>query len=278
MRVSFPSISLVISVYNKPENLRLVLLACAEQSFRDFEVIIADDGSDDAIREVVEESKSKHLFPIHRLWQEDRGWRKNRILNEAICTALAEYLVFIDGDCVPHHRFLEDHWMHREENILVGGRRAEMSARWSGVMREESIRSHRYERIGMRELLEGLRGKAAAVEAGFRFEWKFLSAFLHPNTRGLLGSNFSVYKKHLLTINGFDERYEGPGCGEDSDIEYRLSLIGVRVKLLRHRAIQFHLHHPATKTSEDCYALFQEVKKRGAFRCDMGIIKTNGNE
>jgi hypothetical protein len=87
----------------------------------------------------------------------------------------------------------------------------------------------------------------------------------------MLGSNFSVAKKHLIAINGFDELYTGPGCGEDSDVQYRLSLIGVTGKSLRNLAVQYHVWHPRTPTSQACWDRFERVKKTHEPRCAVGL-------
>jgi hypothetical protein len=87
----------------------------------------------------------------------------------------------------------------------------------------------------------------------------------------MLGSNFSAWKHDLVAINGFDELYNGPGCGEDSDIEFRLSLIGVTGKSLRNLAVQYHVHHPVTKVSDVCWDRFQEVQQKREPRCRFGL-------
>src|SRR5437868_15166164 len=99
-------LSLCIAVYNKPHILRLVLGTCARQTLRDFEIIIADDGSKPEIAGVIEEARRMHGLEIQHLWHEDLGWRKNVMLNNAIRAARTDYLVFIDGDCLLHRRFL----------------------------------------------------------------------------------------------------------------------------------------------------------------------------
>jgi hypothetical protein len=87
----------------------------------------------------------------------------------------------------------------------------------------------------------------------------------------MLGSNFSAWKRDLVEVNGFDEEYDGPGCGEDSDVQYRLGLIGVRGKSLRNLAIQFHLWHPRTAVSDACWDRFERVKSTTEPRCRRGL-------
>ena len=268
------NLSLIISVYNKPEILRYVLAACARQSFSDFEVIIGDDGSGPAIRQVVEEARSSYSFPLTHLWHEDLGWRKNVMLNNCIRTATGTHLVFIDGDCLPSRHFLADHWNNRQEQKTLLGRRVMTSRRWSEGLTLDQIRDGSFEKIGFRELIESFRGELSHMEEGIRIASPFFRKILRRKAKGMLGSNFSVAKGHLVAVNGFDELYDGPGCGEDTDIEYRLSLIGVTGASLRNLAIQFHVYHPWTKTSQACWDRFHKIVKGTTDpRCKMGLEK-----
>lgn len=266
-----PRLSLIISVYNKARELEFVLAACARQSFSEFEVIIADDGSGPDVRSVVDEARSRSPFPITHLCHEDHGWRKNAALNNAIRASMAEYLVFIDGDCLPSRHFLTDHWNEHEPDRVLLGRRVETSERWSRELTLEKVRDGSFEKYGWMEWYDGLMGKSMRVEDGIRITSRLLRTVLLRNVRGMLGSNFSVEKRHLVAINGFDERYEGPGCGEDSDIQYRLSLIGVTGKSMRNLAVQYHIWHPATKTSQASWDRFDRVKKTREPRCAAGL-------
>lgn len=266
-----PDLSLIISVYNRAEVVRLVLAAVGRQSFHDFEVIIADDGSGSEIREAVEEFRTLTGIHAEHVWQEDAGWRKNIILNEAVRAAGSSYLVFIDGDCLPARDFLRDHWDEHEEGKVLCGRRVEMSERWAKALAMQKVSSGSFERIGLQELLDGAKGTALRLEDGIRFGSRFLRRISPRRSERILGSNFSVFKKDLVAINGFDEEYDGPGQGEDSDIQYRLSLIGVQGKSLRNLAIQFHVYHPRTTPSPKSLQRFEEVRKSSDPVCKVGL-------
>lgn len=265
-------LSLSIAVYNKPENLRLVLLSCARQTLKDFEIIIADDGSGPEIARVVAEARQRHGLRINHLRHDDRGWRKNVMLNNAVRAAATGYMVFIDGDCILHHRFLEDHMAEAEPERVLCGRRVEMGRRWMGKLSEEFVASGGHERLGPMEIWDGIRGDAQRIEDGIRLGGR-LAARLHGGAPRILGCNFSLHKSDLERINGFDETYTGPGCGEDSDIEFRLGLIGVTPKSLRHRAIQYHIHHPLTTVADACHERFAEVRRKGEAWCEEGLVK-----
>ena len=98
-----------------------------------------------------------------------------------------------------------------------------------------------------------------------------MRTLLLRTVRGMLGSNFSAWKSDLVAINGFDELYTGPGCGEDSDIQFRLGLTGVTGKSLRNLAVQYHVHHAITKVSDACWDRFQVVQKTTDPRCVHGL-------
>ena len=270
---SAPVLTLVIAVYNKPEILRLVLAACVRQSFSAYEIIVADDGSGKAIREVVEEAKKAWALPITHLWHEDRGWRKNTMLNNAIRASTTGYLVFIDGDCLPSRDFLRDHWAEREAGKVLLGRRVETSQRWADALTPEMVSSGAFEKYHWADWMDGLRGDALRLEDGIRLPSRMLRKMLLRNVRGMLGSNFSVGQDALEKINGFDELYNGPGCGEDSDPQFRLGLIGVTGKPLRNLAIQYHIHHRLTSVSDECWDRFEKVKTLHAARCRNGLVR-----
>jgi len=222
---------------------------------------------------VIEESRKTFHLPITHLWHEDIGWRKNKILNDAIRASKSEYMVFIDGDCLPEKNFLLDHLREKEDKRILLGRRVEMSERWSSLLTLDKVLSGKFEKIGFAELLDGIKGEALRLEDRIRISNHLLRKISFQHANRILGSNFSVHKADLIAINGFDEMYDGPGHGEDSDIQYRLSLIGVEGKSLRHLAIQFHVYHPRTEPFESTLKRFEEVRASGNQRCKCGLEK-----
>jgi glycosyltransferase involved in cell wall biosynthesis len=264
-------ISLIIAVYNRAEALRLVLAACARQSFDNFEILIADDGSGPAVRQEIDRARERFSFPITHLWHEDRGWRKNVALNNAIRASRGEQLVFIDGDCLPSREFLRDHDAEGVEGAVLLGRRVEMSARWSAMLSEEMVATGAFERYRWPELLDGLRGDALRLEDGIRIPSRLLRRVLLRRVRTMLGSNFSAMKRDLLAVNGFDELYEGPGCGEDSDLFFRLTVAGIRGKSLRNLGILYHLYHPLTSVSAASLERYEHIRHSGEAWCPSGL-------
>lgn len=253
--------SVIAAFFNNIKYLKLVLAGFEKQSEKDFELIIADDGSDEKIVKEIENIASNYSFRIKHVWHPDKGFRKNKILNQAILVSEADYLIFIDSDCVPHFKFVEEHLNEKIINVVLTGRRVNLSPKITNQLTEQNTKSGFFQNQFLKIIEDGLLGKSYDVEKGFYLENKFLRKTLNKKYRGLLGCNFSLHKKDLLDINGFDERYQAPSIGEDSDVEFRLELIGVKVKSLNNIAVQYHLYHKLQERLQKNLDLFEEVKK-----------------
>jgi glycosyltransferase involved in cell wall biosynthesis len=267
-----PKLSLVIAVYNNARALQFIFAALMRQSFKEFEVIIADDGSGKEIADIVNEAKRNFSFRIKHLWHADKGWRKNTMLNYAIQEASTEYIVFIDGDCIPSEQFLQDHFEHRERTKVLLGRRVEHGKRWAESLSTGKISSGEFERYHAADLFDAAKGISVRLEHGIRITNPLLRSFAEKST-GILGCNFSTFKEHLVAVNGFDELYDGPGFGEDTDIFYRLNLLGIKGKSLRNLAIQYHLWHPLTKVPDRNRVRFLAMQRSGKAQCKNGLQK-----
>ena len=115
------SISVIISTYNNPEWLEKVLWSYEFQTFKNFEVVIADDGSDGKTKSLIEKIKAQVNYPIQHIWHEDNGFQKTIILNKATVASKSDYLVYTDGDCVARNDFLQTHIDKREEGYFLSG-------------------------------------------------------------------------------------------------------------------------------------------------------------
>src|SRR5210317_606286 len=114
--------SVIFTTYNHPKWLEKTLWGFSVQTYRDFEIVIADDGSSNETKEVIDRVANEIDIPIKHVWQEDLGFRKCQILNKAIVASEGEYLIFTDGDCIPHPEFVENHVrLSRKGYFLSGG-------------------------------------------------------------------------------------------------------------------------------------------------------------
>ncbi len=252
-------ISIIIAVYKDSESLKVVLESLYSQSYKEFEVIIAEDCEENKMKELLglwkEKIKIKHVF------QEDKGFRKNKILNKAIKVSEGEYFIFLDGDCMVHSDFVLEYSKKVAENNLLVGRRVMLSKKLT-----ESIKNNFY----IPSLIQILLSKSSYKEEGI----KLFGIFANKNVNGLIGSNFGISKELVYKINGFDEDYEAPGIGEDDDILMRIKKIGnINIISVRNRAIQFHLEHSRKGQRDLSMNLFQKKKSNNSYICKNGLEK-----
>ncbi|HTQ99035.1 MAG TPA: glycosyltransferase [Candidatus Acidoferrum sp.] len=277
-----PAVSVVVSFYNKIDELRMILAALERQSFASFEVVIADDGSRQSVVDEIRKLQQASPFPIQHLWQEDRGFRKTAILNEALRKAKADYMIFIDGDCLPHRKFVEEHYAHRQAKQVLAGRRVNLSPRMTAGMNVEKIRAGLLESafFTLDFFADSVFGKTSHAVKGLYVRNRLLRNFLNRKVKSILGCNFSIHRQDLLDINGFDERYKAPAAGEDCDIEVRLRWNNVAVKMVKNMAVQYHLHHQLLERSPVNDALFEQVKSSKQYFTPYGLNKaiTTQNE
>ena len=238
-------ISLIIAFYNKIELLRFIFVALERQTFRDFEVIIADDGSRPDVVSQLNELIASASFPVKHVWHEDNGWQKNIILNSAVRVATSPLLVFIDGDCLPNKYFLEDHYSQAKRGEVSTGRRVMLPEGVTNKINEQKITEGILERLFFPLLRATLFDKKKTkMEHMVRIPYKwFRRLFIKERNRFILGCNFSLYKDDLLKVNGFDERFVHPGYGEDIDLGFRLERAGVKTMSRKNLMVIFHTYH-----------------------------------
>lgn len=269
--------SVIISFYARIDYLRLLFAGFESQTFKDFEVIIADDGSKEDVTLEIERLASKASFPVIHLWHEDKGFRKNKILNRAIASSNSGYLIFVDGDCVPHSRFVEEHFVNRQERTCLAGRRVNLSEKITNMLSYESIEKGFLEHKLPLLILDGIFGKSFDVEKGFYFKSPSVRKFFNRKKRGIVGCNFSLHKNDFVSINGFDERYEKPSIGEDSDVQFRLELENINIKSVNHMAVQYHLYHVLQVRPQENLELFRKIKESKLSYTPCGIVKSASN-
>lgn len=223
--------SLIISIYKNIDALRTILQSLHLQTEQDFELIISEDGEDSEVRQFIE--RYDFSWSMQHLTQPDNGWNKNKALNRAILAAKTDWLIFIDGDCVLHSRFIEMHLKYKQDNVILAGKRVKLNKALSNILiNKQSIPC-------LLPYLFWRRGCRYVEEA-------FFIPFCHwlrRPVKHIVGSNMSMSKAALVSINGFDETYKLPAVGEDYDIEWRLLEKGYRIESLRNLAIQYHLYH-----------------------------------
>jgi glycosyltransferase involved in cell wall biosynthesis len=235
---SRPALSIIIAVYRQAAFLEKIFLSLLNQTFTDFEVVIADDGSGDEIKKVIAAFEGRFKHPIQHAWHEDQGFRKTIIVNRAASKARAPYLVFIDGDCILHHRFLERHNSRKKARQVLSGRRVCLSPEITSKITPLDIQSRRIEKIRF----WWNNSISATRRHGFFLPAIFGIKNIRRTRYEILGCNFSVYKEDFLAINGYDERIIGRGL-EDSNLYRRFVKNGMTLRNISTEALQYHLYH-----------------------------------
>jgi len=267
-------VSLIVAVYKDVEALSLIVESLRTQTYKNFELIIAEDNNSDEMRSFV--SAIKDLEVIHTS-QEDIGIRKSRSQNNAILASTGEYIIFIDGDCLPYSTFIESHALLAKKGQVLAGRRVNLGPKYSEKIRTGKMSAlqleHKYiQKIPSlwRDCLEG------HVEAGIYIKPHSIlfQKWIYSKTSSIVGCNFSCFKSDLIAINGFDESYGETSIPDDTDIEWRLRALGLQVKSCKFTANQFHLYH--TRSYRD-YTGSQyendmlERKSQGMFKARQGL-------
>ena len=266
-----PKISIIIAVYKNIPALDLILRGLNRQSFRDFEVIIAEDNDGELMKNFIE--KTDYFFPIKHISQPDNGFQKDKALNKSVAASSSDYLVFIDGDCIPHRHFLKAHFDNREEGFALFGRRVMLSEKFTNqLFKAQSLPQNSENTEGV---ISSITIFSLFINRCKRMDCAFYLPFLKNKIQtetGVWGCNWSIHKKHIVAVNGFDEDYIRPGCGEDTDIEWRLFKIGIQLKKIKNKAIQYHLHHPENynDTIENEQIMAQKKAVGKAF-CERGL-------
>ena len=235
-------LSVVFTTYNSPRWLEKVLWGYSVQTHKDFELVIADDGSTAETAELIERMRGETGLAIKHVWHEDKGFRKCRILNKAILQADSDYLVFTDGDCIPRSDFLAVHAARAEPGCYLSGGYYKLPMSTSEAISPEDIRSGRCFELpwllahGLpRHFYKNLRLTATPRQAR-------LFNRITLTKCNFKGSNGSAWRSDVLRVNGFDERMQWGGL--DREFGVRLVNAGVKPRHVRYDAICIHLDHP----------------------------------
>jgi glycosyltransferase involved in cell wall biosynthesis len=252
-------VSVILSTYNAPDWLERVIWGYSVQSHRDFELLIADDGSTPETRRRIDGLRRRTRLAIRHLWHERRGFRKCTIVNRAIQAAESEYLVFSDGDCVPRFDFLQQHVALAEPGHYLSGGAIRLPLSVSGTITRESILSRRFaDPMWLR--FHGLKNtkKLIILRCGAKLS-RLLDA-VTPTKPTWNGGNASAWTSDILRVNGYDERMEHGGL--DRELGERLVNAGVRPKQVRHRAICLHLDHSRTYVTDAAIEQNRHIRRQ----------------
>lgn len=240
-------ISVIIATYNWPKALYLVLSALSHQSENSFEVLIADDGSTDETKKMLENTKQEFNFPLQHIYQDDNGFRAAKIRNKAVAKASGDYIVFLDQDMIPRKDFIARHQRLKQKGFFTCGNRVLINEPFT----EETLKKNTA--LYNKSFLWCFKHH---MKKHFNSAFKLLRLPLGPlrycnkrswkNTKNLLG----VWRKDFIAVNGYDESFNGWGY-EDSDLVIRLIQYGVLRKSSRLATTVFHLYHPEASRQQE---------------------------
>ena len=208
--------SLVTPTYNWPEALELLLLSIIKQKVLPNEVLIADDGSKEETRLLIERFQKMFPVPLIHVWHEDNGNQKPKIMNKAIAKANYEYIIEIDGDIIMHPNFVEDHLLHAKRGFYLFGSRVNIQKSiLEKIFKDKTTYFH--------FLSKGIKKRGRTLRIPFLM--KFAKTYTLRSSK-LRGCNMSFWKEDFIKVNGFNEGLVGWGV-DDSELIQRMHNLGI---------------------------------------------------
>jgi glycosyltransferase involved in cell wall biosynthesis len=260
-------ISIIVATYNWPDALKKVIQGLLYQTRLPYEIIIADDGSSRETRDIINElTESSTQCPITHVWQEDKGYRLARIRNLAIKKTTGEYIICLDGDCIPEIHFIEDHLKLAKTGFFFTGKRILVGKNFSKPFIFKDTKNK------LKLILQSILGEISNMHHIMRIP--FFPVIETKKLSGLKGCNMGFFKKDLYAVNGFNQDFTGWGR-EDSELAVRLYNLGLKRRGHPFKAICFHLWHGENdRTRMDINdKLLQEQIDSKMIACKNGISK-----
>lgn len=267
-------LSVIFSTYNSPEWMLKTLWSLHYQTFQDFEIIIADDGSGAETKDAITSFEQASGRSVKHVWQPDEGFQKTRILNKALIASEGEYILFTDGDCVLRNDFLAVHMTRREPGYFLSGGYFKLPMTTSHAVGKENIASGEAFQLdwllanGLKKTHKTMKLTASGLKE------KLLNG-LTPTKATWNGHNVSGWRSDIFSANGFDERMQYGG--EDRELGERLFNAGIKSKQIRYSAICLHLDHARGYVTQEMRdknaAIRATTNKQHLTQTDYGITQ-----
>ncbi|WP_298506858.1 glycosyltransferase family 2 protein [uncultured Maribacter sp.] len=251
-------ISIIVSTYNSEDWLRKVLLGFNSQTFKNFEVVIADDGSGPKTKELLESMSKEVFYPIVHVWQEDEGFQKSRILNKAVVACNSEYIIMTDGDCIPREDFVQVHYINKQPGYFISGGYYMLPMNISKAITAEDIKKQNcfnIEWLMEMGIPKTFKNKKLTAKGWISKIFNTVT----PTNASWNGHNSSGWKKDIVNVNGFDERMQYGG--QDRELGERLFNFGIKSKQLRYSAVCVHLDHKRGYKTPESIEKNQGIRK-----------------
>lgn len=272
MQPASPSfVSVILSTYNATAWLEKTLHGYANQSHGEFELVIADDGSDEATSELIDRVRARTNLQILHRWHEDLGFRKCTILNRAIEAAAGDYLLFSDGDCIPRSDFVWQHYQAAERGRFLSGGYYRLPLALSQQISIADIETGRAFSPAWL-IANGLPLSHRLLRLSARGNLAKVLNQITPTRATWNGNNASGWTADIVRANGFDERMRYGG--EDRELGERLENAGVRGKHIRFQSVCLHLEHARGYVNDADWQRNHEI--RAATRRDRRVRTGHG--
>ena len=267
-------ISVIVPVYNRLEHLRALFLCLLRQKKQADELIITDDGSSQKVLDFIGDLIPKAKFKVKHIYQEDKGFRKTRALNNAVRNSSGDLLIFCDQDLIFGEEYIETIASNIKENIFLMGRAHTLKREEKDFVLENIEKINSYE-----EIVKNLPDSYIPTIKKMLNEDKkrrLLKTFkLAKRGIKLVGMSYALMKNAYIKVNGYDENYIGWGQ-EDDDFGNRLTVAEINGKELVTKNIQLHLWHYSDPTKvhssneEYYYKRKEEIFSKKDFYCKRG--------
>ncbi|MGV0958414.1 MAG: glycosyltransferase [Limnohabitans sp.] len=273
------SSEVIVTTYNNPTALHFALLALAEQTTQDFRVCVADDGSGAATSEVVAHWRDRiGTDRFRHVWHPDNGFAKNEILNKAINSSCADYLIFIDGDCIASPGYVQRHFDLRQPGRFVSGSLIRMPLEVNKLLTDELITTETIFKLNW------LKEHACVTRLGTWLKTASLPLvsanfleLISPVKKVWNGCNSAGWRADLLKVNGFDEAMKYGA--EDVEMGVRLNNAGIKGRHNRYTAPLLHIEHPRAYADPVVAAAnkryMKSVRRSGRAWTGQGIVKSD---
>lgn len=253
-----PKISVIISTYNAEEWLEKVLWGFNFQTYKSFEIVIADDGSGPKTKDLITAISKKVCYKIVHVWQEDDGFQKSKILNKSVLACRADYIIMTDGDCIPREDFVFVHYLNKRKGYFISGGYYMLPMNISKMITLEDIEKQNCFNINWLKD-KGIPKTFKNNKLTARGLLSKLFNLITPTNASWNGHNSSGWKKDILNVNGFDERMQYGG--QDRELGERLFNFGIKSKQLRYSAVCVHLDHKRGYKTPESIAKNKKIRK-----------------
>ena len=268
--------ALVVTTYNNSDSLGICLQSLTNQTDNNFDIFIADDGSNEQTKTKVEQYQKILPVAVHHQWHPDNGYQKSKINND-VFRGLKQYsiVICIDGDTFVHPRFIEDHQKSHQgnERTLFMGRRIELGPNITKNISEKNVTDFN-QGLSSPLLKSWWSGETKNLNRALRITNPFLKKLMGCHrVPDLLGSNYSLSRSLLFEVNGYNEDYQSY-WGEDGDLFVRIRNSGANILGFKSYAVQYHLYHSRREPTQDHQRKYEELLRDYKYvRCTNGIIK-----